>query len=64
MAELAELLDFLSDWIVSTPQSDALATFCGDAYTLAQLGMNLDRFANFLDPSRHRSPVKEGQWPA
>jgi hypothetical protein len=65
MAELAELVDFLRDWILSVPQvlSEALASFCGDAYTLEDLRVDLARFANVLDPSGDGSPIEEGHWP-
>ena len=55
-AELGEMLEFLFDWTHSAPEtiSAALAAFTAGGYTLAELRVDLARFAFVLggDPSR------------
>ena len=53
-AELAELLQFLSQWLARDPArlGDSLAQFVGHpAYGLAQLGGDLERFVFLLGGS-------------
>jgi phage-related minor tail protein len=49
--ELAELLEFLGDWLDHAPRAlrDALVSFCGPAYALGELRTDLARFAFLLD---------------
>jgi hypothetical protein len=53
-AELAEMLQFLSDWLARDPRhlGASLASFVGNrAYDIAQLRSDLDRFTFLLGGS-------------
>jgi hypothetical protein len=59
-AELAEMLQFLSEWLARDPArlSASLEQFVGHpAYGTAQLRQDLDRFT-FLTRRRRRVPVR------
>jgi hypothetical protein len=49
--ELAEMLEFLGDWLDHAPRAlgDALDSFCGPGYALGELRTDLARFAFLLD---------------
>ena len=60
-AELAELLQFLSQWLARDPArlGDSLAQFVGHpAYGLAQLRNDLQRFRLPARRQRRRGPVR------
>jgi hypothetical protein len=62
-AELAEMLQFLSDWLAADPGLDAsLTRFVGHpAYGISHLRADLDRFTFLLGGSDGESLFQPGQ---
>jgi hypothetical protein len=62
--ELAEMLQFISDWLAADngPMAASLTGFIGsDAYNISQLRSDLDRFTFLLGGSDGQSLFQPGQ---